>query len=160
MNEPMSVYIPTSINRSSRRRTRARLLAGLAAVTAFMTAPPVTAQPPAYQAPAYRGYQIVRNDPNVLEIRFRESVGLRGVHADDSQNALAIDFQQPVDGAMFERLTADAPLWISMSTCNFDNGVIRGTRPVTFLTRAEADGFSLRMVPRAGAPQHKCRKVP
>ena len=37
-------------------------------------------------------------------------------------------------------------------TCNFDNGVIRGTRPVTFLTRAEADGFSLRLVPRAGAP--------
>ncbi|HEY8255589.1 MAG TPA: hypothetical protein VIG39_13160, partial [Rhizomicrobium sp.] len=118
-----------------------------------MTAAPTMAQAPAYQVPAYRGpaYQIVRNDPNILEIRFH-GVGIRGVHADDSQNALAIDFQQPVDGAMFDRLTADAPLWISMSYCNFDNGVIRGTRPVTFLTRAEADGFSLRLVPRAGAP--------
>ena len=159
MNEPMSVYIPTSINRSSRGRTRARLLAGLATVAALTTALPVTAQSPAYQAPAYRGYQIVRNDPNVLEIRFR-GMGLRGVHADDSQNALAIDFQQPVDGAMFERLTADAPLWISMSICNFDNGVIRGTRPVTFLTRAEADGFSLRMVPRAGAPSTQMPQSP
>ena len=40
---------------------------------------------------------------------------MRGVHADDSQNALAIDFQQPVDGAMFDRLPADAPQWISMA---------------------------------------------
>ena len=120
---------------------------------ALATAPPVTAQSPAYQAPAYRGptYQIVRSDPSVLEIRFH-GVGLRGVHADDSQNAVAIDFQQPVDAALFDRLQADAPLWISLSTCNFENGVIRGARPVTFLTRAESDGFSLRLVPRAGAP--------
>ena len=146
----MSVFLSTKLNPSPRMLRR---LAGLAMSAALVTAVPATAQAPAYQAPAYRGpaYQIVRNDPNVLEIRFR-GVGIRGVHADDSQNALAIDFQQPVDGAMFDRLMAEAPLWISMSTCNFDNGVIRGTRPVTFLTRAEADGFSLRMVPRAGAP--------
>ena len=51
-------------------------------------------------AQGYRGpaYQVVSNDANGLEIRFH-GVGLRGVHADDSQNALAIDFQQPVDGA-------------------------------------------------------------
>jgi hypothetical protein len=130
-----------------------RRFVALAAFAAPVTVAPATAQAPAYQAPTNRGpaYQIVRNDPNVLEIRFH-GVGVRAVHADDSQNALAIDFQQPVDGAMFDRLSADAPLWISLSTCNFDNGVIRGTRPVTFLTRAEADGFSLRIVPRAGAP--------
>lgn len=136
-----------------RRLASLKMGTALAAFAALMTAAPTMAQAPAYQAPTYRGptYQIVRNDPNVLEIRFH-GVGVRGVHADDSQNALAIDFQQPVDGAMFGRLTADAPLWISMSTCNFDNGVIRSTRPVTFLTRSEADGFSLRIVPRAGAP--------
>ena len=38
-----------------------------------------------------------------------------------------------------------------MAFANFDNGIIRGPRPVTFLTRAETDGFSLRIVPR-GAP--------
>jgi hypothetical protein len=115
---------------------------------ALATATPAVAQGSAYRGP---GYQIIRNEPNVLEIRFH-GVGIRGIQADDSQNALAIDFQQPIDAAMFGRLTADAPLWISMSYSNFDNGVIRGTRPVTFLTRAEADGFSLRMVPRPGAP--------
>ena len=148
----MNLHLSTMVNPSPRRQRRARLLAGLAAFAAVTTVAPVTAQPPAYQAPAYRGpaYQIVRNDPNVLEIRFH-GVGIRGVHADDIQNAVAIDFQQPVDGAMFDRLMAEAPLWISLSTCNFENGVIRGARPVTFLTRAEADGFSLRLVPRAGA---------
>jgi len=148
----MNLHLWTMVNPFPRRQRRAQLLAGLAAFAAVATVAPVTAQPPAYQAPTYRGpaYQIVRNDPNVLEIRFH-GVGIRGVHADDSQNAVAIDFQQPVDGAMFDRLMAEAPLWISLSTCNFENGVIRGARPVTFLTRAEADGFSLRLVPRAGA---------
>jgi hypothetical protein len=147
----MSVHFSTRVNLSPRRQRRARLLAGLTAFAAVTTVAPVTAQTPVYQASHGPAYQIVRNDPNVLEIRFH-GVAIRGVHADDSQNALAIDFQQPVDAAMFDRLMAEAPLWISLSTCNFDNGVIRGTRPVTFLTRAEADGFSLRMVPRVGAP--------
>ena len=156
----MSVYLSTTAKRPSRGQRRmlwrlANLKMGtaLAAFAALMTAAPTMAQAPAHQASAYRApaYQIIRSDPNALEIRFH-GVGLRGVHADDSQNALAIDFQQPVDATMFDRLSADAPLWISMSTCNFDNGVIRSPRPVTFLTRAEADGFSLRIVPRAGAP--------
>jgi len=95
------------------------------------------------------GYQIISNDPNGLEIRFH-GVPLRAVHADDNQNALSIDFQQPVDGAMFDHLPADAPQWIAMSYANFDNGIIRSPRPVTFLTRAESDGFSLRIVPRGG----------
>jgi len=118
------------------------------ALLALIAATPAMAQGSAYRGPAY---QIVRNDPGALEIRFHD-VGIRGVHADDSQNALAIDFQQPVDGAMFNRLSTDAPLWISMSYANFDNGVIRSPRPVTFLTRAESDGFSLRIVPRAAGP--------
>jgi hypothetical protein len=99
------------------------------------------------QAQGGPGYQVVSNDPSGLEIRFH-GVGLRGVRADDAQNALALDFQNPVDGAMFDRLPGDMPQWISMAYANFDNGVIRSPRPVTFLTRAESDGFSLRIVPR------------
>jgi hypothetical protein len=133
---------------------RLKIGAALAVMTALVTAVPAMAQPPGYQAaPAYRGpaYQIVSNDPSGLEIRFH-GVAIRGVHADDSQNALAIDFQQPVDGAMFDQLPQAAPQWIAMSYCNFDNGIIRSNRPVTFLTRAEPDGFSLRMVPRGPGP--------
>lgn len=96
------------------------------------------------------GYQVINNNPNGLEIRFH-GVPLRAVHADDNQNALALDFDRPVDGAMFDHLQGDAPQWISMAYANFDNGVIRSPRPVTFLTRAETDGFSLRIVPR-GSP--------
>jgi hypothetical protein len=73
---------------------------------------------------------------------------MRSVHADDSQNALAIDFLQPVDGGVFDRLPNELPQWISMAYANFDNGVIRSPRPVTFLTRGEGDGFSLRIIPR------------
>ena len=97
------------------------------------------------------GYQIISNDPNGLEVRFH-GLPLRGVHADDSQNALSIDFQQQVDGSLFDRLPRDTPQWISMAYANFDNGVIRSPRPVTFLTRTESDGFSLRIVPRGGPP--------
>ena len=130
-----------------------RGLAALAVSTALVTSAltlcaPAMAQMPGYQRPAY---QVISNDPNGVEIRFH-GVALRGVHADDSQNALAIDFQGPVDGAMFDRLPADLPQWISMSYCNFDNGVIRSPRPVTFLTRNESDGFSLRIVPRGPGP--------
>jgi hypothetical protein len=39
-----------------------------------------------------------------------------------------------------------------MAYANFDNGIIRSPRPVTFLTRAEPDGFSLRIVARGPAP--------
>jgi hypothetical protein len=138
-------------------RTIFRNLAMVAASAVLVTAAPVVAQIPNDQGQVYQAataqrpaYQIVSNDPNGLEIRFR-GVGFRGVHADDSQNALAIDFQQPVDGAMFDRLPADAPQWIAMAYCNFDNGIIRSTRPVTFLTRPESDGFSLRIVPRGPA---------
>lgn len=126
----------------------------LAASAVLATATPVMAQPPTYQAPVHQApgtprpaYQIVNNDPNGLEIHFR-GVTFRSVYADDSQNALAIDFQQPVDSVLLDRLPADAPQWIAMSTCNFNNAIIRSTQPVTFLTRPESDGFSLRIVPR------------
>lgn len=150
----MSIYLPlTKVNQAGfGMGTMLRAFAFLAATAALWTIAPAMAQPQAYpggyqQAPQRPSYQIVSNDPNGLEIRFR-GTAIRGVHADDSQNALAIDFQGPVDGAMFDRLPADAPQWIAMSYCNFDNGIIRSTRPVTFLTRAEADGFSLRIIPR------------
>jgi hypothetical protein len=139
----MKIYpLLTMVNQAAAKR--GRMLRGISALAVF-AALITTAQA---QAPAY---QVVSNDPSGVEIRFR-GVGLRGVHADDNQNALAIDFQQPVDGRAFDRLPADAPQWISMSYANFDNGVIRSPRPVTFLTRAEPDGFSLRIVPRGGPP--------
>ena len=158
---------------SQARRGMGRMLGEGAAPFAFaalvMSVPAMAQQPGypagAYPPPAYRqsyqrpSYQIVRNDPNGLEIRFR-GVGMRGVHADDSQNALAIDFLEPVDGALFDRLPADAPQWIVLSYCNFDNGIIRSPRPVTFLTRIEADGFSLRIVPRGPLPQGPMPQAP
>jgi hypothetical protein len=101
-------------------------------------------QPAQAQSP---GYQVTAQDQNGVEIHFR-GLPLRAVHADDRQNALSLDFQQPVDGAVFDRLANDLPDWISMAYANFDNGVIRTTKPATFLTRAEPDGFSLRIVAR------------
>ena len=112
-------------------------------MAALMPSAPALAQGPAYQ--------VISNDPNGLEVRFR-GMPIRGVHADDNQNALSIDFAQPVDGAAFDRLSGDLPQWISMAYANFDNGVIRSNRPVTFLTRNESDGFSLRIVPRGAPP--------
>ena len=88
--------------------------------------------------------------PNTLEIRFH-NMPLKGVHADATQNALALDFLNGVDGSAFDRLSAAMPDWISMAYANYDSGVIRASRPVTFLTRDESDGFSLRMV-AAAAP--------
>jgi hypothetical protein len=116
-----------------------RRLVALAVLVMAWASAPALAQGPAYQ--------VISNGPNGLEIRFH-GVVLRAVHADDKQNALSIDFQQPVDGAMFDRLSGDLPQWISMAYANFDNGIVRSPRPVTFLTRTESDGFSLRIVPR------------
>jgi hypothetical protein len=92
------------------------------------------------------GYEVVSNGP-ALELRFH-GVPLRAVRADDNQNALALDFNQPVDPAIFDHLSAALPGWITLAYSNYDNGVIRAARPVTFLTRPETDGFSLRLQPR------------
>ncbi len=95
------------------------------------------------------GVEVVSNGP-ALELRFH-GVPLKSVRADDSQNALALDFVQPVDPAVLDRLNGALPGWIAMAYASYDNGVIRAARPVTFLTRPEVDGFSLRLEPRAGA---------
>lgn len=129
---------------------------GLAALALLALGGPALAQMPGYQAP---GYQIVGQDQNGIEIRFH-GLPLRSVHADDAQNALSLDFQAPVDGAVFDRLPAEMPQWVSMAYANFDNGVIRSPRPVTFLTRAEPDGFSLRIVARGAAPQQVAQNAP
>lgn len=72
------------------------------------------------------GYQVISNGPDGLEIRFH-GVPMRAVRAYDSQNALLVDFQRPVDGAMFDHLPGDASQWISMAYSNFDNGIhLRG----------------------------------
>jgi hypothetical protein len=98
------------------------------------------------QAPAFT-YQVIGMDENGLELRFN-GLPLRSVRADDNQNALSMDFQTPVNATIFEQLPRDLPQWIAMAYATFDNGVIRATRPVTFLTRREPDGFSLRIVAR------------
>ena len=123
---------------------RAARKLGCGAALALLTLLPATAQ-------NYPTYEVIARDNNGLELRFH-GVPLKAVHADDAQNALSIDFQSPVDGAVFDRLAGDQPQWVAMSYANYDNGVIRATRPVTFLTRQESDGFSLKMVPRGPAP--------
>lgn len=125
------------------KRQRARLgaFAALLALAALVS--PASAQAPYFQ--------IAGQDSAGVEIRFH-GVPLRAVHADDSQNALSLDFQTPVDGAVFDRLASAVPQWINMAYANYDNGVIRSPRPVTFLTRGEPDGFSLRIVARDSAP--------
>ncbi|MDB5740551.1 MAG: hypothetical protein JWP16_1591 [Alphaproteobacteria bacterium] len=121
------------------------MLRGFAALLTAMTLTASMAAPAHAQIPA--SYQIVGGDQNGIEIRFR-GIPLRGVHADDAQNALSLDFQTAIDGAPFDRLAGEIPQWVSMAYANFDNGVIRSPRPVTFLTRAEPDGFSLRIQAR------------
>lgn len=92
------------------------------------------------------GFEITSSGA-ALEVRFH-GIPLKSVRADDNQNALALDFNQPVDPAIFDRLNGALPGWVAMAYSNYDNGVIRAARPVTFLTRPEIDGFSLRMEPR------------
>ncbi len=130
----------STVNRRRRQQALSTVL-GLAALTATL---------PGLAAPALAqgyGYQVIAKSRDGLEIRFH-GLPLRAVHADDGQNALSIAFQQAVNGAMFDHLTGDALLWISMAYANFDNGIIRSPRPVTFFTRSETNGFSLRIVPR------------
>jgi hypothetical protein len=95
------------------------------------------------------GFEVVSNGP-ALELRFH-GIPLKSVRADDAQNALALDFSQAVDPAVFDRLNGTLPGWIALAYSNYDNGVIRAARPVTFLTRPETDGFSLRLEPRGPA---------
>ena len=109
----------------------------------------LAAAPAAAQGPA--GFEVTAHDAGALEIRFH-NMPLKGVHADAAQNALALDFTNGVDGSAFDRMAAAMPDWISMAYANYDSGVIRASRPVTFLTRNESDGFSLRMVARGGPP--------
>lgn len=125
-------------------RAAKTILLGAALFAALLGPVPAAAQ-------NFPSYEVISRDQNGLELRFH-GVPMKAVHADDSQNALSIDFQQPVDGAVFDRLAGDQPQWIAMAYANYDNGMIRATRPVTFLTRQESDGFSLKIVPR-GAVQ-------
>jgi hypothetical protein len=119
-------------------------LGQLALLAVLLAAAPATAQ-------GGPSYEVISNEPDGLEIRFF-GLPMRSVHADDNQNALAIDFMQPVDGALFERLPDKLPQWISMAYVNFDNGIIRSPRPVTFLARPENDGFVLRIIARGPPP--------
>jgi hypothetical protein len=97
-------------------------------------------------------YEVTVNSANRLEIRFH-GLAVHSVQADDNQNALALNFLQPVDGALFDRLARELPLWIAMAYANFDNGVIRSNRAVSFLVRGEEGGFVLRVIPRGRATE-------
>jgi len=98
--------------------------------------------------PVSSALTIVSRGPNV-EFRVR-GVMLKAVRADDVQNEVAFDFNGPVSDDVFAQLQDELPDWIDMAYAGYDNAVIRAKRPVTFLARAEADGFSMRIVPRDG----------
>ena len=53
------------------------------------------------------GFQVVL-DGQALELRFR-GIPLKSVRADDNQNALSLDFNQPVDPAIFDNLARQLP---------------------------------------------------
>lgn len=122
------------------------MLRGLAA--ALLLVVTFTAVPAFAQGPSY---QVASSGPEGIELRFH-GIALRGVHADDNQNALSLDFQGSVDATVFDRLAGEFPAWVSMAYASFDNGIIRSPRPVTFLTRSEPDGFSLRIMGRGPQP--------
>lgn len=103
----------------------------------------------------------VQPDASPLEIisrgpqpEFRvHGVSLKSVRADDTQNTVAFDFNGPVSEAAFVALQDALPGWVEMAYAGYDNAIIRTKRPVTFMTRAESDGFSMRFVPKdAAAP--------
>src|ERR1700742_3498558 len=127
-------------------------LAARQAASAILLLVVVLASPAqAQDGPPPTSFQVVSRDPTTLEIRFH-NMPLKAVHADAAQNALALDFANGVDGSAFDRIAATLPDWVSMAYANYDSGVIRASRPVTFLTRNETDGFSLRMVARGPGP--------
>jgi hypothetical protein len=120
--------------------------AALAATILLCASGAATAQ----EQPAPDALTIVSRGPAV-EIRIR-GVSLKSVRADDAQNTIAFDFNGPVNEAPFAKLQDELPDWIDMAYTGYDNAVIKAKRPVTFLAKAERDGFSLRIVPREGAP--------
>ena len=92
---------------------------------------------------------ILSRGPNA-EFRIR-GVSLKSARADDAQNTIAFDFNGPVSDEAFARLQDELPDWIEMAYAGYDNAIIRAKRPVTFMTKAESDGFSLRLMARDGA---------
>lgn len=126
---------------------RALNLLGAALAAALLCAHGAAAQAPPAENSALT---ILARGPNA-EFRVR-GVSLKSVRADDAQNTVAFDFNGPVSDEAFVRLQDELPDWIEMAYAGYDNAIIRARRPVTFMTKAESDGFSLRMVPRDGGP--------
>ncbi len=96
--------------------------------------------------PAGSSLTVVSQGPEA-EFRIR-GVSVKSVRADDAQNTVAFDFNGPVSDEAFAQLEAELPDWIEMAYAGYDNAVIRARRPVSFLTKIESDGFSMKMVPR------------
>ncbi len=112
--------------RDEGKKAVTRTIPALAFVALLAMASPVLAQGPP------SGFEVTAHDATTLEIRFH-NMPLKAVHADAAQNALALDFANGVDGAAFDRLAQTMPNWIAMAYANYDSGVIRASRPVTFL---------------------------
>jgi hypothetical protein len=98
------------------------------------------------EVPSGPSVTVVSQSPDA-ELEFH-GLSLKSVRADDAQNAVSLDFDGPIDGRVFDELQQTLPGWVAMSYAGYDSAIIRASRPVTFLTRPEGDGFSLRMVPR------------
>jgi hypothetical protein len=96
---------------------------------------------------AAASFAVTAQTPSMLEVRFR-GVSLRGARADAQQNQIALDFNQPIDIALFDQFQQALPDWVDMAYGGYDNAVIHARRPVQFLTRNEPDGFSIRLVPQ------------
>jgi hypothetical protein len=103
----------------------------------------------AQDVPAPSPLEVISRGP-APEVRIH-GVSLKSVRSDDAQNAVAFDFNGPVSDEAFARLADELPDWVEMAYAGYDNAVIRAKRPVTFMTKAESDGFSLRLVPRDAA---------
>jgi hypothetical protein len=120
----------------------------LAAMTAYATASA------AQDAPADNSALTIISRSPTAEFRVH-GVSLKSVRSDDAQNEVAFDFNGPVSDEIFARLKDELPEWIDLAYAGYDNAVIRAKRPATFLARTEADGFSMRIMPRdATAPSN------
>jgi len=110
-------------------------------------------QAPMPQAPQFAGtanFQVVERGP-YAELRF-SGLGLRAARQNSQLNEVALDFDRPISAGLFERLEGAVPEWVEFSYSGYDSAVIRARRPARFDTRADGDGFSLRISARDGAP--------
>ena len=101
-------------------------------------------------APSQPTVTVVSSSPQA-ELMFH-GLSLKSARASDSENEIALDFDAPLQGNVFDALQQTLPDWIAMAYAGYDFAVIRARRPVSFLARRESDGFSLSFLPRPASP--------